>query len=297
LATVLIYTKGFNLMYGKPGCGKSLVALDFAGHLAADLADGSVVYIAAEGREGLYTRWQAWQQHNNTILENVFVMLQPLSMFDQEQIARFIDHCKQLSVRFVIVDTLARSMVGENENDTTAMGLFVAAVDQLRNELDCGVLFIHHTNKIGGMRGSTVLDGALDSVLKIEALDERQIGVFNSLEKGGKNKDREEAQPIYLNKLPVEVLVSGVVENAVVVELSERVIQTPTSDTLSAKQRQILEMLDTFTDGLTAKSIRDATGIAQSTLYDQLGKLTQAEYIQQDKERYLLTRAGREACH
>ena len=49
----------------------------------------------------------------------------------------------------IIVDTLARCMVGGDENSAKDMGLFIAHADALRKETGATVLIIHHTGKNG----------------------------------------------------------------------------------------------------------------------------------------------------
>jgi hypothetical protein len=47
------------------------------------------------------------------------------------------------------------------------MSLFVAACDAVRQTFFCTVFGLHHTNKNGGMRGSTVMPGAGDFIIEM----------------------------------------------------------------------------------------------------------------------------------
>ena len=47
----------------------------------------------------------------------------------------------------IVLDTLARLMVGADENIAKDMGLAIAGIDRLRQETRATVLVIHHTRK------------------------------------------------------------------------------------------------------------------------------------------------------
>jgi len=70
----------------------------------------------------------------------------------------------------IIVDTLARHAVGVDENSAEKLGVLISAYDELAEEMDCSVLFIHHAGKDGdrGMRGSTALSGAVSTIIRCE---------------------------------------------------------------------------------------------------------------------------------
>ena len=65
----------------------------------------------------------------------------------------------------IVVDTLARNFGGGNENSADDMGRFIDACDKLRTLTGAAVLIIHHENKLGGYRGSTAFEGALDCLM------------------------------------------------------------------------------------------------------------------------------------
>jgi hypothetical protein len=69
----------------------------------------------------------------------------------------------------VVVDTLARSLVGGNENQQQDRGMLIAGCDELRrgNAGAC-LLILHHLNQHGGSRGSTALPGALNTRLRLK---------------------------------------------------------------------------------------------------------------------------------
>lgn len=50
--------------------------------------------------------------------------------------------------KMIVIDTLARSFVGKDENSATDMGLFVRNIDLIRERFDCTVLAVHHPVRI-----------------------------------------------------------------------------------------------------------------------------------------------------
>src|SRR5690606_30978622 len=84
-----IYEKGVNLLYGLPGIGKSFIALDFIGHVAAKHPDKAVIYIAPEGWSSIPVRWKAWCKHYSISPVNTFIMRQPLRLSKHDEINAF----------------------------------------------------------------------------------------------------------------------------------------------------------------------------------------------------------------
>lgn len=294
-----IYERGVNLLYGLPGIGKSFIAVDFIGHLAVAQPNKAIIYIAPEGWSSIPVRWKAWCKHYRAEPKNTYIMRQSLRLSDASAINAFKEACQSIlksKVHFIVIDTLARAMTGDNENDTREMNLVIDATERLRADLDCGVLFIHHVNKQGLLRGSTVLEGALDSVIKVQR-DERQLVLFNAQDKGGKNRHREEMPPIYLNMIDMEIEAGGTTSLARVIEVGEKVIQTPSQDTLTARQKELLEALDGYDNGMTVKQLQETTSIPKPTIYRYAKLLQQAGYLKHDREKdsLLITNNGKSA--
>ena len=78
-----------------------------------------------------------------------------------------------LRPEIVVIDTLARSMGGRDENSSRDMGQVVASCDLIRNRTGAHVMLVHHEGKDGdrGARGSTVLRGAADTEIHVTAKD------------------------------------------------------------------------------------------------------------------------------
>jgi hypothetical protein len=140
---------------------------------------GKVLYIAGEGVGGLGKRLKAWEAHNGRqVGENLHVLQVAVNFREQsdvEKLMRSIDRAGD-GWTCVFVDTVARSLVGADENSATELGLWVAAADSLKAHCKCALVGIHHSGKDStrGMRGSSALLGAVDTSLVV-AKDESLV--------------------------------------------------------------------------------------------------------------------------
>ena len=182
----IITQHGLSVMYGAPGAGKSFIALDMALSIAEGIPwqgmqtrQGKVLYIAGEGVGGLGKRLKAWEAHNGRqVGENLHVLQVAVNFREQgdvEKLMRSIDR-EGDGWTCVFVDTVARSLVGADENSATELGLWVAAADSLKAHCKCALVGIHHSGKDStrGMRGSSALLGAVDTSLVV-AKDESLV--------------------------------------------------------------------------------------------------------------------------
>ena len=175
----IITQHGLSVMYGAPGAGKSFVALDMALSICTGTPwqgmptrEGKVLYIAGEGVGGLGKRLKAWEAHNG-VRESGNLKVLPIAVNfretgEVEKLMRSIDAAGD-GWTAVFVDTVARSLVGADENSATELGLWVAAADSLKAHCKCALIGIHHSGKDStrGMRGSSALLGAVDTSLAV----------------------------------------------------------------------------------------------------------------------------------
>lgn len=95
----------------------------------------------------------------------------PVKLDDKEQLSVLCDLVEREGIKFVVVDTLAKSHSGE-ENSVKEMTIVMDAIDRLRQAMGGGsVLYLHHlrkpTEKLDAdidddIRGSTALAGFYD---------------------------------------------------------------------------------------------------------------------------------------
>ncbi len=182
----LLPRQGLAAVYGAPGGGKSFLAIDAAGHIAAglpwfgrDVEQGGVVYIAAEAGSGLRKRLAAWKMEHKVQgpLPLALVTVAPNlgTTKDGSDTKQLIDELRRQAptlgfpIRVIVVDTLARALFGADENSAADMGAFVANAGMIADAFGCLVIAVHHSGKDAerGMRGSSALHGACDSEWEI----------------------------------------------------------------------------------------------------------------------------------
>ncbi len=145
---------------GEAASFKSFVTLDmalsvsvgkpWAGH-KTKLAP--VAYIAAEGGNGLKFRIKAWQRHwNIEHTPNFFVLPEAAQLIDQGDVTALVQALAELPAKpgLIVVDTLARTMVGGDENSARDMSKYIAGLDRLRTETGATLLVVHHVTKSTG---------------------------------------------------------------------------------------------------------------------------------------------------
>src|SRR4051794_902300 len=151
----LLSNTGLTVLYGESGAGKTFVTLDMACHIAAGrpwrgmgVEQGVVIYVAAEAPQSVKRRIWAWKRHYKVEQLPALVIQSSVNLLDgdADSIAELVgqvasDHGR---VALVVVDTLARSMAG-NENSPEDMGRYVAACARIRGAAETHVLVVHHS--------------------------------------------------------------------------------------------------------------------------------------------------------
>lgn len=215
-----VVTAGGNaVLYGPYASLKSFAVLDMALCIAfgrpwqgRDVKRCGVIYAAGEGLAGFARRVAAWRKHHGLQDGTApFRLLHvPINITDAEHVARLVRTAADAAekdgfpVGLIVVDTMARAMVGADENSAQDMGRAVAALDDIRAGVKATLLSVHHTGKDSerGPRGSTALPGAVDTLIRVDRAD---LSVTLTVEK---QKDDDEGEPIILEAQKVDLGVS-----------------------------------------------------------------------------------------
>lgn len=168
--------------------------------------EGLVFFVAAEGATGLASRVIGWRRTKGKTLSKPRFKLIPqavaLASAELELLVQAILDFGQ-TPRLIIIDTLARTFGAGDENKQADMNAYVNAADKLRIATGAAVLIIHHSgvHEDKRERGSNVLRGAADTVIKVKRNDQK-ISVINRAPEG-KQKDAEEFETIKLRSQKV----------------------------------------------------------------------------------------------
>jgi hypothetical protein len=194
-------------LYGQWGVFKSFIVLDWALCLATGrrwldrtVTRTDVLYIAGEGVGGLKDRIAAWQRSNGVdgLIPGFRVVPMTVNMMDLTEAERLVHSAveEQAASSFmpgmIICDTLARAMVGGDENAVKDMSVVIHHSDIIRRKLGGATfLIVHHAGKDAerGMRGSTGLPGALDTSFRVTRKDNSMVvELFCEKQKDGEDK-------------------------------------------------------------------------------------------------------------
>lgn len=165
-----------SLLTAQHGNFKSFLALDMALCIATGrewhghkVEKGAVLYIAAEGSDGLLQRALAWLEHHNiSEYPDTFSCLpNSLALADFQKIKQLVARLKTIRPILIVVDTLARCTPGLDENSSRDMGAFIQGVEDLSDATGAHVMVVHHNNKSGAYRGSSAVPGAVDTCMSM----------------------------------------------------------------------------------------------------------------------------------
>lgn len=173
------------VVYGESNAGKTFWTTDLALHVAAGLEwngrrveAGPVIYVALEGGSGFRNRVAAWRTEKGFEDASVpfFALCCPVNLLDPEaDMPRFVETLRSVTdecgpPKLVVIDTLSRALAGGDENSSEDMGALVRNMDEIRHEIGCCVLFIHHSGKDAakGARGHSLLRAAVDTEIEVK---------------------------------------------------------------------------------------------------------------------------------
>ena len=194
--------------YGPPGVGKTFGIAAYGCSLATGAAffghevprPGPFVHVLAEGVSGFGPRLHAWKHafgFSDTTVIGYHTVTGAVNLLDPFAVEWLIEKIAPLEPSGVEFDTLARCMIGGDENSASDMGRAIDAADRVRRSTGALVLLTHHTNKDQRYeRGSSALRGAVDTMLSMDNVDDT-IRLSCT-----KQKNATEFDPISLKLVP-----------------------------------------------------------------------------------------------
>jgi hypothetical protein len=204
------------VVYGESNSGKTYFVLDLALAIAAGIAwrglrvqKGLVVYVAGEGAVSVRNRVAAFQKSRSEVGTGIpfAVIGSAVNLLDVSEVSVLIATMKRAEsecgekASLVVLDTLARSMLGGDENSAQDIGIAVAAADRIRLETGAAVCFVHHSGKDAskGARGSNALRCAVDTEIVVEGLNGTRTATVT------KQRDLVCGQSFAFNLSPVDI--------------------------------------------------------------------------------------------
>jgi hypothetical protein len=290
----ILTQNGLSMLWGRSGALKSFVALDLAMCVASGLpwhghevTGGLVIYVAAEGAHGLGRRAVGWRRTRGRDLAKPAFKLIPhpvaLTSDDLNAMVEAILNLQQRPV-LIVIDTLARTFGAGDENKQADMNAYVNAADRLRDETGANVMVIHHSgvHEDKRERGSNVLRGAADTVIKVGRKDDN-LDIINQAPEG-KQKDAEEFQTIKLRTQKVHFDQNDEEQSTLILNLREDTGSaepegTAQPEKLGKIERAIIKALKDAGEPLGLTRLALMTGAHNTSIMRALETLNDKELV------------------
>lgn len=170
---------GVAMIYGESGSGKSFFVLDMVAAVARGIewrghkveAPRPVVYVCAEGEADFRDRVQAYCEFNGLGDFPIGVVPDAPNLLLREDVKDLISAIRAFGpTAVIVVDTLAQTTPGANENSGEDMGRALAHCKALHRATGALVLLVHHSGKdtSRGARGWSGLRAAVDAEIEVE---------------------------------------------------------------------------------------------------------------------------------
>ncbi len=227
--------------------------------LGREVEQGAVLYVAAEGAQGLHPRFSAWEYgwQQGIPDDALNVLPEPVNLMDAGAVAELCELAAGRSL--VVLDTLARCLVGADENSARDMGIAVDALYRIRNATGSGtVVAAHHTGKDRAtIRGSSALEAGVDTVYTAEG-DARLVHFKRTKRKDGPRED-------HLQIMLSPVLDSGVIVSAIAADMKP-----------NARELMSVFMSAFGATGASKADLRAVAGLSPSSFHRSLNELVSA---------------------
>ena len=259
------------LLYGKWGTGKSFIALDWAASVGTGrdwqgraTEQRRALYVAAEGAFGLKGRIDAWETGWHTWIadDDLDILPHPVNLTHAVHVGELRALIQWNEYGFIVFDTLARCMVGADENSAKDCGVVVDNLIRLRESTPDGrgtILGVHHTGKDGKtFRGSSVFEAGADTVYSVTQDADDQAIILD-------REKRKDGPIVDIHRLRLDPIDGS---GSCVIGVSPPVRHEHRSDTL------LSHFTSHFADtGATSTQLRDSIDLPRATFYRALNDL------------------------
>ncbi len=192
----LIYGKSITVMYGDGGTKKTWAGMYLAACVASGAAWGEiethktrVLFVDEENGEDEISTRAAFCIRGALADESAelrYISLAAFHLDDPHDEAVLTNEILLQRAGLVILDALADLMIGDENTKQDTQPVF-NALRRIAEKTGAAILVIHHANKQGGHRGSSVIKDAPDILLRVESDPESNFINFKT-EKNRKGK-------------------------------------------------------------------------------------------------------------
>jgi hypothetical protein len=203
-----------------------------------------------------------------------------VNLLELDSVIRFLQELEAVKPRVVVIDTLARAMVGGDENSAKDMGRLVDRAEQIIRGIGATVILIHHSGWDGAReRGSSALRGAADAMIEVaqgaELGHDKGVALELTCKKMRLGK---EFKPFKVVLIPVLVEIEQTVVPCAAVGGQIALLDMPV-DAYAPRSDEAWQVLSGFPDGATWSAWKRATKMSKSTFIRAVAELEQSGRI------------------
>jgi KaiC/GvpD/RAD55 family RecA-like ATPase len=238
------------VLYGESGAGKSFLALDLCAAVSRGVAwqdfkttPGRVIYVCAEGAGGFRNRLNAYARENDVDLSTLpSVVAGAPNLVEVDDVLDLTKAiCEKGKADLVVIDTLAATTPGADENSGQDMGKVLAHCKAMHKATGALIVLIHHsgTDASKGARGWSGLKAAADAQIQVT-----REGDFRTV-KIEKMKDGSDGKEWTFKLSPVVLGIDddGDEITSCVIEFVDPPEPAARAEVLGARQRMIVDLV------------------------------------------------------
>jgi hypothetical protein len=274
-------------LFGEYASCKSFLTLDWALSIASGkpwlgrkVQQGHVIYVYAEGTQGLRKRSLAWcKEHGLDDFPEKFHAIPRAVNIRNPDDLDYLALAIKLELNgekpsLIVLDTLNRCFGGGEENSNKDMSEFLASSDKLKEEFGATVLVVHHSGKdrTKGGRGASALGGAMDVIFELvkDSRDQPLAILRNNTATTKPHKDSSPLPDLALEFVQVELDIEPVEDDphsttSLVVRLANATAVADGKKGRKSKLEQTFDALAAFLDGASYADWQAATEIGETT--------------------------------
>lgn len=174
----LLVENKVSMVFAEPGTIKSWMALSVAACVSAGLPwlgerqvrQGRALYVDFEDGNYEFHR-RVHMLTGGSSLPNLGYVYAPGNVTEKDWWVRLERLVKAFEIKFVVVDTLAGATPGIDENDRNAADPLTYA-GWFTESTGATILFLHHANKAGDIRGTSAFKATVDTLFKLETVED-----------------------------------------------------------------------------------------------------------------------------
>lgn len=281
----LLVEEKVSMIFAEPGTIKSWLAMDIASAVSSGqswlgerkVEQGRVLYVDFEdGKYEFHRRIDMLT--GGAARSDLGYVYAPGNIVDQDWWIKLEGFVLKNKVKLVVIDTLAGATPGVDENDRNAADPLTYA-GRLTETTKVTVLFLHHANRAGEIRGTSAFKATVDTLFKLESVEEDVEEGNHKVKLSCVKSGQKKVYPVYL-----ELTDDGLRKYEPTKEVEEG--KDEDKRTLSDLQRDVLLLIESEGPLASVEMIRAHVKARTSSVNAVLAELTASGEVYRSPEGY-----------